>query len=223
MKTPPLGHTFQHGDLLVRALTHPSARTAPGPSGDNQQLEFLGDAILQATLSDLLIEKHPTAHEGQLTAMRASLANRHTLAELGDELSLSPCLRVGVDAARDKIHESPGVLADAWEAVLGAIFLDGGYDIARAWVSRVYGDRIAQAKKLADQANPKGQLQELLQSRNGPMPIYEMVESIGPDHEKIFTIRVLLADKEIGRGTGRSRKSAESKAAASALGNLPAI
>ncbi|MCX6935892.1 MAG: ribonuclease III [Verrucomicrobia bacterium] len=220
MKTPSLGHSFKNGDLLSRALTHSSARTAPGPSGDNQQLEFLGDAILQAALSDLLIKKHPTSHEGELTAMRASLANRHTLADLGQELDLSPFLRVGNDAARDKIHESSGVLADAWEAVLGAIFLDAGYDLARAWVEKVYGDRLAQAKKLADQANPKGQLQELLQARNEPMPIYELVESIGPDHEKIFTIRVLLAEKEIGRGTGRSRKSAESIAAANALSQI---
>ena len=207
MKLPSLGHTFRNAELLARALTHPSARTAPGTQGDNQQLEFLGDAILQAALSDLLIATHPTSSEGELTAMRR-------------ELGLSPFLRVGVDAAREKIHESTGALADVWEAILGAIFLDAGYEPARTWTGSVYGDRIAQAKKIAEQANPKGQLQELLQSRNQPVPVYELLESVGPDHEKIFTIRVLVDEKEIGRGTGRSRKSAESTAAAHALGQI---
>jgi len=220
MKLPPLGHSFKNSELLARALTHPSARTAPGTSGDNQQLEFLGDAILQAALSDLLIATHPASSEGELTAMRASLANRHTLAELARELKLALFLRVGADAAREEIHQSPGALADAWEAILGAIFLDAGYDPARLWVCQTYGQRLTLAKKLAEQANPKGQLQELLQSRNQPVPVYDLVESVGPDHEKIFTIRVLLEDKEIGRGTGRSRKSAESTAAANALGQL---
>ncbi len=213
----PLSHPFRKADLLQRALTHPSARTGAGPDGDNQQLEFLGDAVLQATLSDLLVEQFPRAPEGDLTAMRASLANRHTLAQLGKELGLTAQLKVGADAARDKIHESPGALADAWEAVLGAIFLDAGYDPARAWVKNAYGRRLAEAETLADQSNPKGQLQELLQSRNQPVPSYELVDSVGPDHEKTFTVRVLLADVEIGRGTGRSRKSAESSAAADAL------
>jgi ribonuclease-3 len=220
MKLPSLGHSFKNSELLARALTHPSARTAPGTSGDNQQLEFLGDAILQAALSDLLIATHPASSEGELTAMRASLANRHTLAELARELKLALFLRVGADAAREEIHQSPGALADAWEAILGAIFLDAGYDPARLWVCQTYGQRLTLAKKLAEQANPKGQLQELLQSRNQPVPVYDLVESVGPDHEKIFTIRVLLEDKEIGRGTGRSRKSAESTAAAHALGQL---
>jgi len=201
-------------------MTHPSARTAPGPTGDNQQLEFLGDAILQASLSDLLIEKHPNSSEGELTAMRASLANRHTLSELGRELGLAPFLRVGTDAAREKIHESTGALADVWEAILGAIFLDSGYENARSWAEKVYGERLAQAKKLAEQANPKGQLQELLQSRNQPVPVYELLECVGPDHEKTFTVRVLLAEKEIGRGSGRSRKSAESIAAQNALSQI---
>ncbi|NBR71238.1 MAG: ribonuclease III [Verrucomicrobia bacterium] len=220
MKLPSLGHSFQNPDLLARALTHPSARTAPGATGDNQQLEFLGDAILQAALSDLLVATHPASSEGELTAMRASLANRLTLAELGRELGLSPFLRVGADAAREKIHESTGALADVWEAILGAIFLDAGYNPAKKWAAQVYGDRLIQAKKLAEQANPKGQLQELLQSRNQPVPVYDLVESVGPDHEKIFTIRVLLDGKEIGRGTGRSRKSAESTAATHALEQL---
>lgn len=135
----PLGHSFQKTDLLRRALTHPSARTANGPEGDNQQLEFLGDAVLQAALSDLLMEYFPQSPEGDLTAMRASLANRHTLAELGRELGLAPQLKVGADATRDKIHESPGALADAWEAVLGAIFLDAGYNPARTWVKKEIG------------------------------------------------------------------------------------
>ena len=212
-----LGHPFRKADLPQRALTHPSARTGAGPDGDNQQLEFLGDAVLQATLSDLLVGQFPRAPEGDLTAMRASLANRHTLAQLGKELGLTAQLKVGADAARDKIHESPGALADAWEAVLGAIFLDAGYDPARTWVKNAYGRRLAEAETLADQSNPKGQLQELLQSRNQPVPSYELVDSVGPDHEKTFTVRVLLADVEIGRGTGRSRKSAESSAAADAL------
>ena len=213
----PLSHSFQKSELLRRALTHPSARTAAGPEGDNQQLEFLGDAVLQAALSDLLIEHFPQSPEGDLTAMRASLANRHTLAQLGRELGLAPQLKVGTDATRDKIHESPSALADAWEAVLGAIFLDAGYAPARAWVKKAYGPRLPEAEKLADQSNPKGQLQERLQSRNQPVPSYELVDSVGPDHEKTFTVRVLLSGEEIGRGTGRSRKAAESAAASDAL------
>jgi len=214
------GHIFKNGDLLTRALTHSSARTGPGPSGDNQQLEFLGDAVLQAALSDLLIEKHPAAPEGELTAMRASLANRHTLAQLGRELDLASHLRVGTDAARDRIHHSVGALADAWEAILGAIFLDAGYPTAREWVQKIYAGRLAQADKLADQSNPKGQLQELLQSKGQPVPVYELLDSVGPDHGKTFTVKVSLAEKEIGRGTGRSRKAAESAAATDALAKL---
>lgn len=152
----PLGHSFQKTDLLRRALTHPSARTANGPEGDNQQLEFLGDAVLQAALSDLLMEYFPQSPEGDLTAMRASLANRHTLAELGRELGLAPQLKVGADATRDKIHESPGALADAWEAVLGAIFLDAGYNPARAWVKKAYGHRLPEAEKLGRPVQSQG-------------------------------------------------------------------
>ena len=212
-----LGHSFKNSELLQRALTHPSARTGSGPEGDNQQLEFLGDAVLQASLSDLLMEQFPKSPEGDLTAMRASLANRHTLAQLGRELGLAAQLKVGADASRDKIHESPGALADAWEAVLGAIFLDAGYDPARTWVKKAYGKKLAEAETLADQSNPKGQLQELLQSRNQPVPAYELVDAVGPDHGKTFTVRVLLSGEEIGRGTGRSRKAAESAAASDAL------
>lgn len=217
---PSIGHVFQKGELLARALTHPSARTGPGAWGDNQQLEFLGDAILQAALSDLLMTHFPNSAEGELTAMRASLANRHTLADLGRELNLAPALRVGVDAAREKIQESTGALADAWEAILGAIFLDAGYETARAWTQKVYGSRLAEASRTAEQSNPKGQLQELLQSRNQPVPVYDLVESTGPDHQKLFSVRVLLLEKEVGRGTGRSRKSAESAAATDTLKKL---
>lgn len=216
-----LGHTFRDQGLLALALTHPSvSHESPGNIAHNQRLEFLGDAVLGLVLTRELYEKFPGLDEGPLTKARAQLVNRRTLADLGRRFQLGGHLIMsrGEEASGGRNRES--ALADALEAVVGAIFLDGGYDAAAQFVLRCYRDDFNDLTRAPNLANPKGELQEYLQATSPVAPHYEITSVSGPDHERLFQCAVFHQGAELGRGEGRSKKEAESRAALSALARL---
>ena len=213
-----LGHRFHNPLLLRLALTHPSLAHEVGPGQHhNQRLEFLGDAVLQLVITVELYAKFPDLGEGPLTQARAQMVNRLTLAEQGRRLDLGAhiILSRGEESSGGRTRSS--TLADAFEAVIGAVYLDGGYQEAHSVVRRLYHDALGELEVLPNLSNPKGELQELLQSSSPEPPRYELLGSSGPDHNRSFECAVYHRGLELGRGIGRSKKLAESEAALSAL------
>ena len=209
-----LGHVFREPALLQLALTHPSVAHEQGvPLQHNQRLEFLGDAVLQLVLTQELYEKFPLVGEGPLTKARAKLVNRRALAEKGRVLRLGEHL---ILSHGEEVHggrERPSALADTFEAVLGAIFLDGGFAAAEQFVERHFREAFGELAVIPILENPKGELQELLQSGSAEAPLYHVVATSGPDHDRLFECTVHHAGHELARGRGKSKKAAESEAA----------
>lgn len=216
-----LGYCFRDAALLCRALTHPSVTQDHRPVLEtNQRLEFLGDAVLQVVLSHALYERLPEADEGALTKTRARLVNRRALAERARGLGLGPWLILSSAEDRHGGRERVSALADAFEAVVGAVLLDGGFEAAQAFVLRQFAPALDQLSGVSAIDNPKGELQELLQAIGAGAPRYELVEVSGPEHDRIFECVVLHQGLELGRGTGKSKKSAQTEAARAALQQL---
>src|SRR6185503_2879246 len=213
-----LGYTFRDENLLKLALTHPSvAHEAGAPVEHNQRLEFLGDAVLQLALTRELFEKFPAFNEGPLTKARAKLVNRRALAVHGRTLGLGKELIVSRGEELHGGRERPSALADAYEALLGAIFLDGGFEAAREVILRQFHGAFGTLSVIPILENPKGELQEFLQATSTEAPHYHVVSASGPDHDRIFECTVHHAGVELARGQGKSKKSAESEAAKVAL------
>ena len=216
-----LGYTFRDAALLRLALTHPSVAHEQGaPVQTNQRLEFLGDAVLQLVLTRDLYEKYPAFDEGPLTKARAKLVNRRSLAEHGRGLGLGSHL---VLSRGEELHggrERPSALADAYEALLGAIFLDGGFETAREFILREFDDGLSGLSAIPILENPKGELQEMLQAVSSAAPEYRVVSASGPDHDRVFECTVHHGGVELARGRGKSKKEAESEAALAALSKL---
>jgi ribonuclease-3 len=216
-----IGYTFKDKALLTEALTHPSmAHENGGAPQHNQRLEFLGDAVLQLLLTDRIYELHPDLAEGKLTQIRAHLANRHSLYRQAKAIELGQFLRLGKGEEANGGRERLSVLADAYEALLGAVYLDGGIRAARALVHRQFRDEFKHIRLTTPQTNPKGQLQELLQAKSPASPVYRVVVESGPDHNKHFEAVVEWEGRELGRGEGSSKKLAEAAAAQAALATL---
>lgn len=225
-----LGWKFVRRELLVLALTHPSLAHEAGVGHlqrHNQRLEFLGDAVLQLTLTAELYDRFAPHGEGPLTQARAHLVNRSTLARQGRRLNLGQHLLLsrGEETTGGRLRDS--TLADAFEAVIGALFLDAGFEESRRLIVLLFEDLFGELGELPSLENPKGELQELLQASSGVPPYYEEIAASGPDHLREFESAVLHGGKELARGKGRSKKLAESSAALAALqalrsGKLPA-
>lgn len=216
-----LGHSFRDESLLRLALTHPSVAHEAGTAmRHNQRLEFLGDSVLELALSTELFAKFPEADEGQLTKCRAKLANATTLAAHGRSLGLGAHLVLSRGEENTGGRERSSTLADAFEAVLGAIYLDGGMEPARAFVLRELAAAFCELTLPTGIENPKGELQELLQAKSPVAPVYELISSEGPDHNRNFICAVLHDGAELARGSGKSKKAAESDAALAALKEL---
>ncbi|PQJ95514.1 ribonuclease III [Chromatium okenii] len=204
-----LGYSFQSIELFEQALTHRSAGTL-----NNERLEFLGDALIGFLIAEVLSEKFPDANEGTLSRMRASLVKRESLAELARKLKLGDYLRLGAGELRTGGHARDSILADALEAVLGAIYLDGGFTAARQVVLALFADRLNATSATQSGKDPKTQLQEWLQSRRRALPEYVVVTVAGDQHNQSFTVRCQLSDALIySLGTGSSRRRAEQSAA----------
>jgi ribonuclease-3 len=213
-----LGYNFRDPTLLRLALTHPSVAHEQGaPIETNQRLEFLGDAVLQLALTRELYEKFSAFDEGPLTKARAKLVNRRTLADHGRALGLGPFLILSRGEELHGGRERPSALADAYEALLGAIFLDGGFDVAREFILKEFRDAFGGLMVIPILENPKGELQEMLQAISIEAPEYRVVSASGPDHDRIFECTVHHGGTELARGSGKSKKAAESEAAMAAL------
>lgn len=218
-----LGYAFRDESLLRLALTHPSIAHEQGvPVQHNQRLEFLGDAVLQLALTRELYEKFPAFEEGPLTKARAKLVNRRALAVHGCTLGLGEHLIVSRGEELHGGRERPSALADAFEALVGAIFLDGGFEVAREFILREFQAGVGQVSAIPMLENPKGELQELLQARSPEAPLYHVVSATGPDHDRVFECTVHHAGVELARGRGKSKKAAQSEAALAALEKLSA-
>lgn len=216
-----LGYVFRDESLLRLALTHPSVAHEQGAVVQhNQRLEFLGDAVLQLVLTRVLYERYPGFSEGPLTKARAQLVNRRALAEHARRLALGENLVLSRGEELNRGRERPSALADAFEALLGAIFLDGGFAAAEEFILRQFGDVFSEIEEIPNLENPKGELQEMLQAKSPEPPQYQLLSVTGPDHDRAFTCAVLYRGEELGRGTGKSKKEAESRAAFHALETL---
>lgn len=216
-----LGYNFRDAGLLRLALTHPSVAHEQGaPVQHNQRLEFLGDAVLQLVLTRELYERFSTFGEGPLTKARAKLVNRRTLAVHGRELGLGSHLILSRGEELHGGRERPSALADTYEALVGAMFLDGGFEAVREFILREFAAAFGGLNVIPILENPKGELQEFLQARSAEAPQYHVVASSGPDHDRVFECIVQHAGIELARGMGKSKKAAESEAALAALARL---
>jgi ribonuclease-3 len=213
-----LGYAFSDKGLLRLALTHSSiAHESEMSVQHNQRLEFLGDAALGLVITRELYLRFPAFGEGPLTKARAQLVNQRTLAEQGRALGLGDFLIMSRGELAQGGRERPSALADAYEAVTGAIYLDGGYEAASQFVLRCFRDSFGEFSTLPNLSNPKGELQEFLQSKSNTAPHYQMTMSSGPDHDRSFECAVFHEGRELGRGHGKSKRAAESDAALAAL------
>lgn len=211
-----LGYQFSRTALLEDALTHRSAG-----SKNNERLEFLGDAILNFTIAAELYRRFELAAEGDLSRLRASLVNAAALARLARQLSLGECLTLGSGEMKSGGFRRESILADALEAVFGAVYLDGGFEACRNLILRLYHDTLASLPAVADLKDPKTQLQEFLQSRKLPLPVYQVVDVGGEPHNQTFVVECQAAGLiEVVRGRGGSRRKAEQDAAVQALRSL---
>jgi ribonuclease-3 len=216
-----LGYVFADPALLRLALTHPSAgKDRQGFPQDNQRLEFLGDAVLGLVLTRVLYERFPEAGEGELTQARARLVNKRILAEHGQRLGLGAQMLLSSGEEASGGRHRPSALADAMEAVLGAIFLDGGLNSVRDVVLSHLAEPIETLCVHPESDNPKGELQEWLQARGSATPCYQVEQVAGPEHARRFQCSVQREGIEIGRGWGASKKEAETQAALEALRTL---
>jgi len=207
-----LGYRFRDPSLLRQALTHPSMGR-----NDNQRLEFLGDAVLQYLMSDILYASHPVEREGELTHLRALLVCEAALSQVARGLHIGECLIMDRGEELTGGREKPSVLCDAMEAVLAAVYLDGGLMAARDLILRSWPRPEDVHRPMQDS---KGALQELLQAGGGDAPTYDILDQQGPPHNRTFTAAVYHGGRELAQGVGRTKKAAEQAAAVAALEKL---
>jgi ribonuclease-3 len=210
-----LGYRFSQPELLSIALTHPSAVGAGEPH--YERLEFLGDAVLDLAIADLLMRRLPDAKEGALSKARASIVNGRTLAVKAAEIGLGYRLRLGKGEEKSAGRGKTSILAASFEAVIGAIYTDGGLVPAQAAIEGLFAEDLGGS---AAERDYKTELQEIAYRRFRAQPIYELVAARGPDHAKRFTTRIRIGGRELGVGEGGSKKQSEQAAAREALGQI---
>jgi ribonuclease III len=216
-----IGHEFRNAALLRQALTHSSVLKEVSGVPDNQRLEFLGDAVLDLALADELFRRFPKWDEGLLSKARAHFVNNNSaLAGVARELGLGDAILMGRGEEASGGRNRESILADAYEALVGAVFLDGGFNAARDFVLRSHRERLEHGQPIQLISNPKGDLQELLQSGEQTPVVYRMESASGPDHAKRFECSVHYGGTELGRGDGASKQAAEKAAASNAVQSL---
>lgn len=220
-----LGYVFRRPELLDEALTHKShLQGKPSvQSKHNERLEFLGDAVLSLVISDFLASKYPSSTEGELSKVRARLVSRASLAQAARRLGLGDLLRLGRGEEVTHGRVKSSILGNALEAVMGAIYLDGGLDSAKAFILQVLGkeiDLIQSAIFPAYMRDHKSHLQEYCQKQFDMLPTYSLLQESGPDHQKQFEVQVRIQDKILGQGVGKTKKEAEQNAAQQAFSQL---
>lgn len=213
-----IGHKFRNSLLLAEALTHPSlGHETKRHHFDNQRLEFLGDAVLQLIITEHLYKLFPREAEGRLTKLRSRLVSREALCGHALKLELGQFLMMGRGEEACGGRERISTLADAFEALLGAIYLDTNLATAQRFLLALAAPDLAQIEVEPTDINPKGNLQELLQAISPRSPVYELLSESGREHEKTFLVRVLWEGMALGEGEGRSKKQAETAAAQVAM------
>ena len=222
-----IGYRFKNPELLKRALTHRSfAFENSDPSVHKtkemifkhyERLEFLGDAVVNLIISHLLMEKFPDASEGDLSRVRARLVNVNQLARLAKKLGINQWLRLGKGEDASGGREKPSILADAYEALCAAVYLDGGYEQVFNMIKSHFKDILERIDLSIINQDYKTRLQELVQAKKKRAPKYRLVNSFGPDHDKTFQVQVIIDQKPIAQGVGKSKKQAEQDAARKAL------
>ncbi len=211
-----LGHTFRDPDLLRRALTH-SSLSSPTRS-DNQRLEFLGDRVLGLVMAEALLAQDETAREGQLAPRFNALVRKEACADVAREIELGAVLRLGKSEMATGGRRKQALLGDAMEAVIAAVYLDGGFDTAREMILKLWGPRVSAVE--TDARDAKTALQEWAQARGLAPPDYVEIERTGPDHAPVFTVEARLANGQRARAEGRVKRQAEQAAARELLDRL---
>jgi ribonuclease III len=216
-----LGYHFKNLSFLEEALHHSSfVNEQNDPDiGNNERLEFLGDAVLNLAVGHLLMLRYQDITEGDLSRMRAGLVNESRLAEISRAINLGPHIRLGKGELQSNGFNKQSILADAFEAVVAAIYLDGGYDEAFAMIRRLFQNILDTLDKSGVKLDYKSRLQEQAQLHQTAMPLYTVVEENGPDHDKTFTVKLIMGELE-ALGSGKSKKAAEQDAARNAYADL---
>lgn len=211
--------TFTDKNLLLSAITHRSYLNEHREATweHNERLEFLGDAVLELAVTDFLFRKYPAKPEGELTAVRAALVNTNSLAAAADAIGLNNFLLMSKGEAKDTGRARQYILANAFEACIGAIYLDKGYEAAEVFVGRQLYAKTEEIVEKRLWQDPKSRFQELAQEHAGITPTYEMLAQVGPDHDRTFTVGVFLQKEKVAEGEGRSKQEAEQDAAERAI------
>lgn len=213
-----LGYEFKDIQLLVTALTHRSYvnEHKKSVSVHNERLEFLGDAVLELAVTDFLFNNYDEP-EGTLTSWRAALVRTESIGEAGDKLGYESLLRMSKGERQGSERARQQILANAFEAVIGAIYLERGYADAEAFINKHISSKLETILNEGTWRDPKSHLQEVSQRIDGATPQYKVLEEVGPDHDKVFTLGVFVAGKQMGKGTGHSKQVAQQSAAKAAL------
>jgi ribonuclease III len=217
-----LGYRFRDRGMLEHALTHRSraAEDASGGVADNESLEFLGDAVLGLVVADILFHQFPHYDEGQKSKIKAAVVSTHSLAQQAARLRLGEHLILGRGEEKTGGRDKPALLADAYEAIIAAVYLDGGLEAAEAFLRRELKEAIDEGSAPTFARDCKSALQERLQGLGRPLPEYRLAGEDGPDHRKTFTVEVAVAGEVLGIASGRAKKEAEQEAARLALARL---
>ena len=219
-----LGLPIRDRRLLAQALTHSSwLHEHPGEiAGHNERLEFLGDAVINLAVSEALYARHPDDDEGVLSARRAAIVSAAGLAALAARIDLGRYLMLGEGEVTRVGPQRPSILASGFEALAGALLLDAGWAATRDWIIRTAAPEIDAGLEPVLLKSPKSRLQEATQRATGGRPVYRVIEAVGPDHDKVFRVEVVVGDEVLGMGVGPSRRVAETAAAAEAVAVLDA-
>ncbi len=213
-----LGLTFSNLELLEEAFTHRSyLNEHKSAKAHNERLEFLGDAVLELSATQFLFNRFPQNPEGDLTAYRAALVNTYSLAETAEVLGINDMLLLSRGEARDKGRARQIILANAFEALVGALYLDQGFEAADTFLNKHLYPKIDAILEKRAYQDAKSRFQELAQEKRGITPTYKTISEEGPDHDRVFTVGVFLKEEEIAKGTGKSKQEAEQSAAQAGL------
>lgn len=214
-----LGINFQDKKLLLQALTHRSYinENRDFPLGQNERLEFLGDAVLELVVTEHLYGLYPDKPEGELTVLRSALVNTSSLSGTAAELGVNDYLLLSRGESKDTGRARQYILANAFEAIIGAVYLDSGFDESRSFLKKHLLIKLPEILKHALWQDSKSRFQEVAQEKVSITPSYETVDEVGPDHDRKFTVGVYLGDEEVARGEGKSKQEAQQKAAKKAL------
>lgn len=217
-----IDYRFADRSLLAEALTHRSFVNESGGTWvkDNQRFEFFGDAVIDFLLSRMLLERFPRSREGELTKIRASLVDEASLACLAERIGLGACLRLGRGEEKSGGREKRSLLADAYEALMAAVYLDGGIEPVQRLVEAHFARLMADREALSGGTDYKTEFQEMAHALRGAAPRYVLRKVTGPDHERSFTVALFIGDELMGEGTGRSKKEAEQAAAREGIARL---